>query len=190
MKTSFGLSVIRQESRAPGMWTVSLVKALPVLAGLFISVAISIPASGIAIAQPPVPGIQRMAVDGAQPVVDRPPGVIVDTPLPATYCEASNYWVFVYATGSSVQYYRLDPRKRESYRTVMRAAAEGGLSPWAMRWSYQGRAVYLVNRNPSSDAVFDYVVAAGEFDPCAELSVRHLVEIVPAERFTAGRGPN
>lgn len=122
-----------------------------------------------------------MRYDGFQPGVARPPAHVVDAPLPTIYCEKVNQWVFVYETPGSIQFYRLDPRRRESYHTLFTNVVEGKVSPWAMKAS--GRETYLVNVDPAADAVFDYSVAAPRFDLCAELEASPAVTAVSGEEM-------
>lgn len=122
----------------------------------------------------------RMQYHGRQPGISRPPPYVVDAPLPSIFCEGAAKWVFVYETADAIQFYTLDPGKRESYRGVFRAAASGDIAPWAMRTTMSGEPAYFVNVNPTVDGTFDYAVAPASFDICAELAARPRIRTVAA----------
>lgn len=130
----------------------------------------------------------RVRYDGPQPQVAIPPAYIVDAPLPTVYCDDAGQWLFFYITPKTVQFYRLDPGRHESYRTLFTAAARGEMAPWALLASRSGKATYYFNTNPAVDATFDYSIVAGKLNLCAELAVQSVVKTAAATEVGKCRG--
>jgi len=120
----------------------------------------------------------RIQYRGPQPDFPPPPSYVVDAPLPSMFCEQTGEWVFIYETAAGIQFYTLDPGKRESYRDIFRDAARGDMAPWVFRTVVSGRPAYFVNANPASDDKFDYALAPENFQVCAELAARPRISTV------------
>jgi hypothetical protein len=125
----------------------------------------------------------RIQYKGNQPAFSTPPSYVVDAPLPSIFCEQTREWVFIYETAKGIQFYTLDPGKRESYRDLFHSAARGDMSPWVMRTDVFGRPAYFINANPAVDAKFDYALSPGNFRICAELAARPHIKTVAASRL-------
>ncbi len=132
--------------------------------------------TGFATTETTVRSIEKVAYRGPQPRVARPTNAVLLEPLPYVYCGNANQFVFLYPTVLGVQYYRLRPVLRESYREIFTRVVAGMRFPWALHQN--DAANYLINVDPEQNNQFDYQVSMDHFNGCAELANLEHVLIV------------